>query len=106
MSDELFDFDDVESAQTASTPSPKQMTESQRQMIREACGQLGVLTAKDQFDLVEETIGIRIISVAELRQDQAQNLIYRLQSRVGSLGKKNTGNSWDDREEDTWIDKL
>jgi hypothetical protein len=105
MNNQLFDMDGEESAQTpAAVPGP--MTDSQRSMIRDAFRALGVSSAKDQFARVEEMTGVRLTSVGALKQDTAQLVIYRLQDQVKNLARKNTGNSWDDRDEDTWIDKL
>lgn len=107
MSDELFTFEaGDDSAHPVSEPLPKLMTASQRAIIRDAFGKLGLATAREQFDVVEEMTGVRITAVSDLEQSAAQSLIYRLESRVKTANKKNTGNSWDDRDEDTWIDKL
>ncbi|WIB64037.1 hypothetical protein [Curtobacterium sp. MCBD17_040] len=102
MSDELslFDDPDVRPAQ----PAP--MTDSQRLAIRSAFARLGISTAREQFDVVEKLTGERIAAVSDLTETAAQSLIYGLQSKVRHAGRANTGNSWADRDEDTWIDKL
>ena len=56
--------------------------------------------------MVEDLTGKRIASVQELQERDAQTLIHRLADKVSSIGRENTGNTWDDREESTWIDKL
>lgn len=88
-------------------PEPlKPMYDSQRAEIRSQFTQLGLATARSQFELVEELIGIRLKSVTELTAADAQQLILRLRGRVSLLSRSSTGNSWADRDEDTWIDKL
>lgn len=99
-------FDEPTEPQREVTDPPKQMYQSQRTEIRQLFGELGVTGAREQFTLVEETIGVRLNSVADLSAADAQRLIPRLQSRVQASARRNTGNSWDDRDEDTWIDKL
>lgn len=99
----LFEGDDT--APAAPTPSPT-MTVSQREALKKAFAKLGVTDARGQFAIVEELTGERITSVQKLQERHAQTLIHRLADKVNSMGRKNTGNTWDDREEDTWIDKL
>ncbi|MFS6530375.1 hypothetical protein V8Z69_10910 [Microbacterium aurugineum] len=68
--------------------------------------ELGVGTAREQFDLVDVLIGVRLQSVAELTSKNASILIPRLRARLESRSKMFSRNSWDDRDEDTWIDNL
>lgn len=87
-----------------SIPSP--MTSSQRHAARALFAKLGIQAAREQFSLVGELIGIRITSVTELDERQAQMLLYRLEARVAAIGRSNTGSAWNDREEPTWIDQM
>lgn len=102
----MFSLFDDGAAPEEQPPRPVLMSESQRARIRALFADLGVATAREQFKTVAETTGVRISSVAELEATTAQTLISRLESRVASRGSANTGNSWDDREEDTWIDRM
>lgn len=99
----LFGDDPIESDQNL-LPAP--MSESQRATIRSLFESLGVETARAQFDFVADLTGVRIRSVAELDGKTAQLLITRLTARAQTRGQAATGNSWADREEDTWIDRL
>ena len=100
----LFASDDT--AQSESAPPTRMMTPSQREALKKAFATLGLLDARGQFAMVEDLTGKRIASVQELQERDAQTLIHRLADKVSSIGRKNTGNTWDDREESTWIDKL
>ena len=82
------------------------MTPAQRTEIRALFAQLGVATARDQFEVTAELTGDRITSVGELSAATAQRLIQGLQRRVAGLDRSLTGKSWDYPEEDTWIDRL
>lgn len=85
---------------------PVMMSDLQRSEIRSLFESLDIRTAREQFDLVAEITGTRITSVGELDGATAHRLINRLRSRVASLGRVSTGNSWDDRTDETWIDQL
>lgn len=94
-----------------SEPQPKAqrrppMTHEQRSEIRSLFGALGKATAPEQFAMVEELIGTRITNVGELSSPDAGKLLERLRKRVASQSRSTTGNSWAEREEDTWIDRL
>lgn len=100
----LFDLEDPVS--DGAEPAPAPMTTSQRQTIRDLFEKLGVADARSQFDVVAELIGVQITSVGQLEADKASLLIYMLNGRASRSHRVNTGNTWADREEDTWIDRL
>lgn len=85
---------------------PVMMSDLQRSEIRSLFESLEVRAAREQFELVDEITGTRISSVRELDGVTAQRLIGRLRARVENFGRSSTGNSWDDRTEETWIDHL
>jgi hypothetical protein len=85
---------------------PVMMSDLQRSEIRSLFESLEVRAARQQFDLVAEITGTKISSVQDLNGATAQRLIGRLRTRVANLGRASTGNSWDDRTEETWIDQL
>ncbi|THG29283.1 hypothetical protein [Naasia lichenicola] len=103
MSDEVSLFD---TGAPKSVAGPRAMSDSQRQVIRDAFARLGVSGARDQFDIVEEVTGHRIVSVNNMNERTAQALIIGLHRRLETAGRQRTGNAWADREEDTWIDRL
>lgn len=82
------------------------MTASQREIIRGLFSQLAISDARRQLEVVHELTGVRVSAVAEVDSRVANTLIAMLPGRIHRIGKENTGNSWDDREEDTWIDRL
>lgn len=105
---ELFDlFSDPAATASVTTPVPVAlMTDEQRSEIRQLFSELGLSSVREQFDLVDVLIGVRLRSVAELQTRPAALLIVRLKERVASQVRTTTGNAWADRDEDTWIDKL
>jgi hypothetical protein len=104
MNGQLALFD--ESPSSDDETKVDKISESQRHVLRGLFRQLGITTARDQFEVVESTTGQRISSVNELTAANAALLIFLLPERIKSLTRPNTGNAWDDREEETWIDKL
>ncbi|TCJ20833.1 hypothetical protein E0W80_18680 [Microbacterium sp. PI-1] len=98
-------FDDDPSTEDAPT-APVMMSDLQRSEIRSLFESLEVRTAREQFELVAEVTGTRITSVGQLDGATAHRLIARLQSRIANQARVSTGSSWDDRTEDTWIDRL
>lgn len=105
MSDQLFSLGDEPKDITQPAPAIM-MSDAQRADIRALFTQLGVTDAQGQFTIVGELTGTTIASVSELTAAVAARLINGLQARVALAGKGRTGNAWDDREEDTWIDRL
>ena len=106
MSDLLSVFDDKDDDMEPTSARPLPMTEGQRSEIRELFAQLDIVTAARQFDVTAELTGVRIASVGELDAATAHRLIAALNRRVQSADRLTTGNSWHDREEETWIDRL
>jgi DNA polymerase-3 subunit epsilon len=85
---------------------PTMMSAKQRVTIRDAFARLGITSAKEQFAVVEELTGERIASVSELDEGRAQTLAILLTNKVATHRRPNSGNSWADRDEPTWIDRL
>lgn len=106
MGDLLSVFDDKGDDTEPTSVRPLPMTDSQRSEIRDLFARLDVATAALQFEATAELTGVRINSVGELDAATAHRLIGALKRRVVSSGRVASGNSWDDREEDTWIDRL
>jgi hypothetical protein len=99
----LFDFDDQPQS---SGPTPEMITPEQRTRVRDAFARLGVTEARAQFEIVYELTAQRVRSPDELQARHAQALVERLADRLRTQNIQRTGNAWDDREDDTWIDKL
>ncbi len=106
MSDAIPLFDDADEDLPRPQAQPVMMTATQRAEIKDLFGRLGIAVAREQFRVIYELTGNRINNVGELQAAQAHRAIDGLRKRVAALGSVRTGNSWDDREEPTWIDNL
>lgn len=102
MVDAFSLFDD----HTPDKPKVRSLSDAQRRLIRDEFASLGIVTAAEQFALVEEFTGVRISRVTDLTEADAQSLLFALSGRAQRAGHARTGDSWADRDEDTWIDKL
>lgn len=101
MSETLFDFGDSSSM----SASPLPVRDEQIAAIRGGFNDVGILTQQDRKTFVESVILEPAVSLRGLTAVQARQVIDRLKDRQAPK-KSSTGSSWDDREEDTWIDRL
>lgn len=105
MSDELslFGDDPAESAPAAPTKSPP-VSDWQVDLLRKALDGRGLTTMTDRQQAIEAAAARPVESLRALTQEEALSVLNRLgQAPV----KKAAGKSaWDDRDEDTWIDRL
>lgn len=99
----LFDFGDQPESRI---PEPELITQEQRTSIRLGFARLAITDASAQFEIVYQLTAQRVRSPGELQARHAQILIERLEDRLRRQSLQGTGNAWDDREDDTWIDKL
>lgn len=102
MSDEpgLFDIP-TEPAANALQELP--IRPEQVQQIREAFDKAGVIQQEERKALINSVIIRDVASLRELHAVEVRRVIRALEQRTKP---KSTGSAWDDRGEDTWIDKL
>lgn len=104
MGDGLFDLDD--SAGQGASAAPALMTPVQRETIRDLFAKIRVTSDGAQFDMVAGPTGVQTTSVAQLEDDKANLLTHMLSGRASRGHRVSTGNSWADRDEDTWFDRV
>jgi hypothetical protein len=102
----LFDF--VEPATTVTSPSGESpIRDEQVQHIRDAFAAAGIEGQDDRKTLIESVSSRPVGSLRDLLAVEASLILATLKKRVEAKPvKESTGSAWDDREEDTWIDKL
>lgn len=100
----LFDIEaGREQGSTAAAELP--VRSEQVRQIREAFDQAGIILQSERKAVIESTIFREVASIRELRAAEAGRLLARIRQRSAPK-KPATGSAWDNREEDTWIDKL
>lgn len=104
MNDEIPSLFDVEVPATLMPQDPLPVRSEQVAQIREEFERAGI-TGQDQRKEIVESVTFR--SVASLRDLQAIEA-HRILKVIKSMQtpKPAKGSAWDNREEDTWIDKL
>lgn len=104
----LFGEEDVAAAEVARpAPAPEVgIADWQVAQVRRALDDTGLTDMSARQSLVEELAGRAVGSLGELRPSEARDLVAALQTRLTSGQVQNRGSSWDQRDEETWIDKL
>ena len=98
----LFDLEDE--AVPAAFEEPA-ITDQQIASIRSAFEEAGISSMEERQQLIESCV---VRPVAGLRELQARD-VRRILKRIGEQQHSTiprTGSAWDNRDEDTWIDKL
>lgn len=75
----------------------------QIQQIREAFDKAGVREQEERKSLINSVLIRDVTSLRELHAVEVRRILQAIEQRSKP---KSTGSAWDDREEDTWIDKL
>jgi DNA polymerase-3 subunit epsilon len=102
MSDALFDFDEPDPSPSA---SELPVREGQVVQIRREFERLGITGQEERQAVIESTVLRSVRSLSSLTALEARRILAILGKRMPG-GQNVSGSSWDNREEDTWIDKL
>lgn len=97
----LFDLPETEPAAPASPP----ITNAQVQAIRQAFDAVGITSMEERQQIIESCTIRPVANIRELLAKDVRPILSRINQRMTSKGPA-TGSAWDNREEDTWIDKL
>jgi len=73
--------------------------------IRTGLDDAGIITQEDRRAFVKSAVLFEAASLRELTAVQARRVIDQLKAGQSPKAATN-GSLWDDREHDTWIDKL
>lgn len=104
MNEFLFAFNDEQPAPTSEIV--ELASDVQLSQIRNALERAGINNQQKRKLLVEAAIGRQVASLRELKSIEVRAVIYRVNDQLASLKPESGKSDWDDREEDTWIDKL
>ena len=78
------------------------ITQWQVDLLRKALDARGLQTMEDRQQAIEDAAGRPVQSLRALTHDEAMTVLTKLRQ-----GSQTTGRSqWDERDEDTWIDRL
>uniref|UniRef100_UPI003F497670 hypothetical protein n=1 Tax=Pseudarthrobacter oxydans TaxID=1671 RepID=UPI003F497670 len=105
MNDEpgLFDIPTSRSPEAFEALQELPIRPEQIQQIREAFDMAGVTDQDERKSLINSVLIRDVASLRELHAVEVRRILQAIKQRSKP---KSTGSAWDDREEDTWIDKL
>lgn len=103
MSEGLFDLGNESQDRVENSPAPAR--DEQIDAIRRGLDDAGLVSQDDRREFVNLVILSEVNSLRELTALQARRVIDRLQADRAST-KAGSGTSWDNREHDTWIDRM
>ena len=103
MSFEPALFGDDEPAEQAQLLAPAPVKEWQVELLRKSLDSRGLQSMDDRQRLVEEHVGRPIASNRAMTRDEAMALLTKLGSNAPTRDFTST---WDNRDEETWIDRL
>lgn len=72
-------------------------------LLRKALDARGLTDQQARRSLIEQHVGRSLASLRELTSEEALQVITALGRKAP---QNRTGSQWDDREDDTWIDRL
>ncbi|GLU61588.1 hypothetical protein [Paenarthrobacter ureafaciens] len=105
MTDEpgLFDIPSSRATEAPEALRELPIRPEQIAQIREAFDKAGVSEQDERKSLINSVLIRDVASLRELYAVEVRRILQAIEQRTKP---KSTGTAWDDREEDTWIDKL
>ena len=105
VSDDLSLFgDDAPSVPVKPATTVTTIADWQIDLLRKALDARGLTTMFDRQQAVESAAGRAVQSPRALTHDEAMRVLTQLGQAPAS--DRRTTSTWDDRDEDTWIDRL
>ncbi|WP_460847036.1 hypothetical protein [Nocardioides ultimimeridianus] len=96
-------FGDEEPSAPVTPPStPTPIADWQVDLLRKALDARGITEMSDRQRAIEEALGGPVTSLRALTSEEANRTLARL----GASAPSSSGSQWDQREADTWIDRL
>lgn len=105
--DQLFDLPDDAAPAPGAPPTPPALIRDEQVVeIREAFETAGIDSMDERRTLIESCVLRPVASVRELLARDVRGVLERIAARASVAGAPGSGTAWDDRTEDTWIDRL
>lgn len=98
-------FDLPEAAPTSPLIEDPLISPEQIAIIRSAFDTAGIASMAERQDVIQSCVIRKISNIRELYSRDVRMVLTRIDG-WGSKSKPTSGSPWDNREEDTWIDKL
>lgn len=104
MSDDLSLFGDDEPQVAPATPTPAPVADWQVDLLRKALDARGLTTMDERQQVIQVAVERPVESLRSLTHEEALRVLSRLGEAPAA--KSASGSAWDQRDEDTWIDRL
>lgn len=104
MSDDLSLFGDDAPAPREAPKVQTPIADWQVDLLRKALDGRGLTTMADRQRAIEAAAGRPVESLRALTHDEAMSVLTKLGQAPAS--DRRSTSSWDDRDEDTWIDRM
>lgn len=105
MSDELSLFgDEPTTPEPVAQPTAPPVSDWQVDLLRKALDARGLTSMAERQTAIETAAGREVSSLRALTQEEALSILNQFGQEPRKRGS--AGSAWDDRQEDTWIDRL
>lgn len=105
MTDEIPSLFDMETADTSTPGAPLPVRPEQVAKLRREFERAGIMGQEERKEIVESVTGRPVASLHDLQDVEGQRILVLVKG-INPRKPDRTGTAWDDREEETWIDKL
>lgn len=110
MDDALFELDSTAPSASAANRASKYdpISEEEIEKIRSAFAKANIIDQEKRQRFIQSTLGREVSSLSAVLSHEVPRIIYGLNDIIfaAKFSTANERSAWDDREEDTWIDKL
>ncbi|WP_459976109.1 hypothetical protein, partial [Nocardioides pyridinolyticus] len=100
----LFGDDEPDEPATRTTPTTTPAASWQVDLLRKALDGRGMTTMAERQGAIEDAIGRPVESLRALTSEEALRALSKLGG--ASSARSSAATAWDERDEDTWIDRL
>lgn len=106
MSEDEASLFDLEPPPPPVPPAVAPIRADQVQDIRQAFESAGLMEQDQRKSFVESVVVREVASLRDLNALEAHRLLKRVRAKQSQAGPAAKGSAWDNRDHDTWIDKL
>lgn len=101
--DGLFDLPTATLEVAATPDSP--ISSRQVQQLRSAFDGAGIMSMDERQKIIQQSTGRQVENIRSLFSREVMSVLSHV-DRTGRRVETERSSAWDDREDDTWIDKL
>jgi DNA polymerase-3 subunit epsilon len=103
MNDALFSLGTEE--ETPTEPQKKPIRRDQAELIRAAFSGVGIMDQERRKSIIESCVSREVATLYDLYDTEIRTVVQRIRT-VAMPKPATSGSAWDNRDGDTWIDKL